>query len=115
MNDPIVEPPLHEAVRRADLKRVGELIARGADINERGAHGSTPLIEAVSTRSVELVELLLKAGADPNLRAADGRTALGEARTKPREKWVGSLWFKWETAADPGDPLVRLLTAAGAE
>ena len=51
---------------RIDIVRL--LIARGADLDQRGVNDWTPLHYAVAMRDADAVRLLLAAGADPSLR-----------------------------------------------
>lgn len=51
---------------RIDIVRL--LIARGADLDQRGVNDWTPLHYAVSLRDVGALRLLLQAGADPSQR-----------------------------------------------
>ena len=64
---------IHWAVRRNDLERVKQLLAAGADVEERTANittkegwDNTPLLLAVETGSPEMIALLVSHGADPN-------------------------------------------------
>jgi ankyrin repeat protein len=71
--------PLIAAARAGDTPRIAQLIATGADVNQRGGVNSwTPLMHAVHKRQTASVRALLDAGADVNLTAgAHGRdTAL---------------------------------------
>lgn len=99
---------LHEAAALGNIKKVRELLARGADpnsvrkdpvvIGENLLHvvNATPLIAAVAQGHVEIVRLLLQHHADPNRKASEGFTPLA-------------------LAAVVGDPeLIRELSAAGA-
>jgi ankyrin repeat protein/putative intracellular protease/amidase len=67
---PPAEQPLMTAVLAGDLFRIQDLLAAGADVNERspivggGNDGQTPLLVACFLGQVEIVKLLLAAGAD---------------------------------------------------
>lgn len=72
---------LVEAAARGDAAAVSDLLARGADVDERDASGRTAVTAAVYAGSAEAVRLLVAAGADVDIRD-DTRTnaflALGE-------------------------------------
>jgi ankyrin repeat protein len=67
---------LAEAAFVCDLRRVGVLLARGADPNARDDEGRTPLMSAVLGNSVALAGLMLESDADVNARDEHGWTAL---------------------------------------
>jgi ankyrin repeat protein len=56
---------LHDAVERADLKAVRDLLTRRPEIVDRG-RGMSPLNMAVMRRDLEMTKLLLEFGADPD-------------------------------------------------
>lgn len=64
---------------RLELLRL--LIAKGADLNQRGLNDWTPLHHAVSLRDGAAIAILLEAGADPKLRTRidECSTALEDA------------------------------------
>ena len=70
---------LFDAIFRADTDEVRQLLADGADPNERGANGETPLMVAAREGYVTILSALLDADADPLLEDAFGRTALVHA------------------------------------
>ena len=93
------------AARDGDARRVGELLAAGADPNEADVgSGYTPLTHAVENGHAALLDPLLAAGADPREPDRRGRT--------PRERA--------EQARDEGDEprrydgVLRLLADAEA-
>jgi ankyrin repeat protein len=59
-----------------DLRRVRELLARGADPNARDDEGRTPIFSAVLGGSLALLGLLLESRADVNARDEHDWTAL---------------------------------------
>lgn len=72
---------LVEAAARGDAAAVRELLARGADVNERDPSGRTPVTAAVYAGSAAVVRLLVAAGADVDLQddtRANAFLALGE-------------------------------------
>src|SRR5262245_33286678 len=57
--------PLHDAAKEGDLARIEQLLAQGADINER-AGPATALHYAIQQGHVKAAELLINRGADIN-------------------------------------------------
>lgn len=84
------------AVREGDAKLLETLIARGADINAKDAHGQTALMRASHQGRVDLVRLLANHGADLNVTAKYDLSALMLAVIGGHEE------------------IVRILTEAGA-
>ena len=72
-------PLLMVAVEEANLPAVELLVARGAPVNERDAHGATALALATQMGFEEAVVILLGAGADPNIADESGMTPLDVA------------------------------------
>jgi ankyrin repeat protein len=70
---------LHEAVRAGQVARVRELIAAGADINERDGYGATPLMNAAHIGNAEMVRALVAAGAEVNAVDELGWNAIHKA------------------------------------
>ena len=71
--------PLIAAAREGDAARLSELIASGADVNQRGGVNDwTPLMHAVHKNQIAAVRALIAAGADINAEAGarGGDTAL---------------------------------------
>jgi len=65
----VTRQPHPGATQRPDaLDIVRLLVARGADVNQRGINDYTPLHWAVDHHDAEAVTLLLDLGADPRLR-----------------------------------------------
>lgn len=108
------------------------LIAKGADINERGADGKTPLIYAVAA-DTGIVRALVAKGADVNARDNEGQTAVLAAIKSFSPSKPQTVQFLLEKGADPnaaddkgetpliaaarqGDvPLVRVLLENGCD
>ncbi len=71
---------IHAAVIAGDLETIKQMIASGADLNEREpAGGSTPLMTACVFGKTEIALALIDAGADLTLTNNDGSTALHTA------------------------------------
>lgn len=68
--------PLHVAAKGKNKEIVELLLAKGAQVNAKGAGRNTPLHEAVFYGAKEIVELLIAKGADINARTVDGLTPL---------------------------------------
>jgi cytochrome c len=62
---------LHEAAKEGDLARIEQLLAQGADINER-AGPATALHNAIQQGHAKAAELLIKRGADVNATSVLG-------------------------------------------
>jgi uncharacterized protein len=85
--------PLIAAARDGDTKTMAQLIASGADVNERGGVNNwTPLMHAVHKNQLAAANALVAAGADLNATAgARGRdTALSLALVQ-NEPEIASL------------------------
>ncbi len=69
---------LANAIAEEDVDRVRELIANGADVNEKEDKETrlTPIFIAVETGDVEIVQILLDAGAKVTARTRDKQTPL---------------------------------------
>ncbi len=71
-----LEYNLYDAVNRGDYDYTVELIAKGADVNEKQEpFNQSPIIMA-PLRGIEFVELLVENGADVNSKDQDNTTAL---------------------------------------
>lgn len=70
--------PLSQAVADGDLKLVTELIAKGADVNDKEGNSPNiaPLFIAVETGNPEITETLLNFGAKVNARDEEKKTPL---------------------------------------
>jgi tetratricopeptide (TPR) repeat protein len=86
---------LFSAIESNDIALVTSLVARGVNVDARGADGWTPLLEAAKG-TAEIASILLSHGADPNLSSHQGYTPLMRA------------------AGHGCDEIVKLLISAGA-
>jgi tetratricopeptide (TPR) repeat protein len=66
---------LQKAVHKGDIKKVQELLDKGADINEWNY--GTALVFAASENKLDIAKLLIERGADMNALGKNGWTALG--------------------------------------
>lgn len=73
---------LYDAVDRTNLNKVTELLASGADVNERSCYGRTPIMAttwwSIPPRedNLKILDLLISKGADVNIQDNYGDTAL---------------------------------------
>lgn len=74
-----LEPPLVDAVKKADANAVKALLAKKADVNAQTAETSTALHWAVRNNNLELVNLLLGASANVNVATRYNITPLSIA------------------------------------
>ena len=72
---------IHKAIERGDLKKVKELLAAGAPVDERNRGGQTPLMIAVMHNLTPYFKALLMAGADVNAVDAVGESVMHYAGT----------------------------------
>jgi ankyrin repeat protein len=77
--DKLGRSSLHYAANEANVGRVRELLASGADSNLQDKNGWSPLHFAAQASSHEVTELLLASGASVHLRDSFGNTALFRA------------------------------------
>lgn len=70
---------LIKAVFKNNVAKVEQLLAQGADVNQRDEKGDTALIVAAREGSASIVDLLLKAKAEVNVQNNNGHTALIDA------------------------------------
>ena len=97
------EPPLVDAVKRADSAAVRALIADGADVNARTGDGSTALLWASYRDDLESADLLIRAGADVDIANDLGATPIWAAGRNGSAAMAGSLLA---AGADPDAPLL---------
>lgn len=70
------DPPLHEAARRGNIKKLKTLLQEGHNINGENREGATPLHWAAFKGQKDAVIFLLKNGARVNARTKKGSTPL---------------------------------------
>jgi ankyrin repeat protein len=68
--------PLQGAAAMQNIDLAQLLIARGANVNCRGAEGGTPLHETAERGQIEFAKMLLDHGADVNAKDDNGKTPL---------------------------------------
>jgi ankyrin repeat protein len=73
---------LLHATEAGDVVHMEALLAQGADINARNAHGWTPLHIAAAGGDAAVVTLLLQHGADVHAQSHIGTTPLDNATTR---------------------------------
>jgi ankyrin repeat protein len=74
--------PLMTAAEQGNVHVVGDLLNKGADINEKGEFDSTALRQAAEMGHIGVVKLLLDRGADVNAKDYGGDTPLMVASIK---------------------------------
>ncbi|HPB59815.1 MAG TPA: tetratricopeptide repeat protein [Candidatus Saccharicenans sp.] len=84
--------PLQKAIQKGDIKKVTELLNKGANIDEWNF--GTPLIMAASSGQLEIAKLLIERGANLNMIGQNGWTALGCAAAEGHSKIVDLLISK---------------------
>ena len=71
--------PLHDAAREGDADRISQLLAQGADVNNRDENRETPLMDAALAGKTDVAVVLIEAKADIEARNDRGFTALHAA------------------------------------
>lgn len=79
---------LMQASAEGDLKRVEELLASGAQVNEKSFSGATALMFAAKSGHLEVVRKLIESGADITMQTRQGRTAIEFAQHAGRAEIV---------------------------
>jgi len=86
------DTPLQVAASHNDPTAIEALLKRGADVNERGAHGIIPLASAARCGALDAIRSLAKHGAAMNLRSGvNGWTPLQHAIHKHQLESVRAL------------------------
>jgi ankyrin repeat protein len=82
---------LLQATEAGDMVQMQALLAQGAEVNARNAHGWTPLHVAAAGGDAAVVALLLQHGADVHAQSHIGTTPLDNATTRGGRKVVIDL------------------------
>jgi ankyrin repeat protein len=82
---------LFDACKNGQLEVVKDLLAKGADVDAKGALGATCLIRAINLGHLEVAKELLAQGADVDARNNNGETALLHASQEGQVELVNSL------------------------
>src|SRR3989442_2446634 len=82
---------LLQATEAGDVLHMEALLAQGAEVNARNAHGWTPLHVAAAGGDPAVVALLLKHGADVHTQSHIGTTPLDNATIRGGRKAVIDL------------------------
>ena len=93
-----IDKELIKAVKSRDIKKVKELLERGANPNAKDGDEETPLHYAAAKGSVDIAKLLIDKGANVNAKSVDGFTPLHVAAMKGNLPVVELLL---ESGADP--------------
>jgi uncharacterized protein len=88
---PAKELQLMEAIDGGNLDSVRALIAKGTDLNYRGAHGETPLIKSMLCDDPRISRALLDNGADVNIATLNGYSPLTFACLQNNFEYVRTL------------------------
>jgi ankyrin repeat protein len=94
-------PELIEAAQKGDLKRVQDLLNKGADVETKNNDGITPLMVAAFNNQLEIMKLLLERDADVNVMA-NGVSLLMVCSTMGQTPVV-KLLLEWEADANAKD------------
>ena len=82
---------LLQATEAGDIVQMEALLAKGAEVNARNAHGWTPLHVAAAGGDAAVIALLLQHGADVHAQSHIGTTPLDNATTRGGRKAVIDL------------------------
>ncbi len=70
------------AAENGDVRKIGELLSKGADINARNSDGQTALIMAMLENHSDVVNFLISKDVDVNTKNGEGKTPLMVASSK---------------------------------
>ena len=82
---------LLQATEAGDIVQMAALLAKGAEVNARNAHGWTPLHVAAAGGDPAVIALLLQYGADVHAQSHIGTTPLDNATARGGRKAVIDL------------------------
>jgi len=88
------EPPLHDAAKVGDLKKVKALLKQGIDANSQNKQGATPLHWAAFKGHVDVAKELIKNGAKVNVLTNKDSTPLRLATTHKQVEMIKFLKSK---------------------
>ena len=89
---PLWPAEIHEAVKKGDLNRVQEILARSPEgLDQQDEFGRTPLLTAVFTKQEAVFKFLLERGADANRPDREGTAPLHIASFLGLDEWAGRL------------------------
>lgn len=96
---------LHQAIGNGYVTFIPQLIARGADVNQRDPLGRTSLglVNLTKKESLEIIKLLVKAGADINEKKAHGYTLMHKVLTIQQAEVLFDLGAKIDIVNNAGN------------
>lgn len=87
-----ISPDFIDAIKRADIGKIKELIDSGVDVNGKDKQGATPLFYSIEKDNKEIVTILLNNGAIINaIKDASGSTPIHYAVNKGNEEIINLL------------------------
>lgn len=94
-----IDKELIKAVKSRDIKRVIELLERGANPNAKDEYGWTPLHHAAKKGSVDIAKLLINKGANVNAKSEeDSRVELARALFRIWLYSFARCCLRWQAA-----------------
>lgn len=93
---------LAKAAARGDVAEMDRLVAQGADVNARGAHGATLPVWVLEHPNPVGFRHLMELGADPNIFWNSGRTLMDWAAILSNE--IGADYLRMAIEIGGGDP-----------
>jgi ankyrin repeat protein len=114
------DPPFRTGLNEEDIVRaawlgktgvIGDLIAKGTNINWRDGYGNTALIHAAAHGQISSVKMLIERGADVNIKDSAGYTALIAGSNHPDVEKLLATAGANVNARTPRDGWTALLSA----